>query len=249
MESGINKLNVSRKALMMSQAKLADALSASSDAATSWSSRFAPGINPVEVAVRAVPENQATITLLSSLKEAQAGTGLRGIDQPAVSVFANPYLIGTSCLPDQFNLRKTDSNRLNKEPCLSPFSVTGVDNQTSTNDLRSSKADSYYNSFTNPSSSSNCNPPPGGCNKPPLATSKELSMVSHLNKLPLGIIEHQLSQAVCPLQRILQDHHAISHSKSAQIPISTPTVLFTNKQLFKHFSLVDTLNKTVTGRT
>ncbi|KAI8458294.1 hypothetical protein BY996DRAFT_6442857 [Phakopsora pachyrhizi] len=97
MESGINNLNVSWKALVMSQAKSADALSASSDAATSWSSRFAPDINPgavahrlcsngslnpslaspitfspvVEVAVGAVLEDQATITLLSSLKEAQ----------------------------------------------------------------------------------------------------------------------------------------------------------------------------------
>ncbi|CAH7684056.1 hypothetical protein PPACK8108_LOCUS18000 [Phakopsora pachyrhizi] len=189
MESGINNLNVSRKALAMSQAKSADALSSSSDATTSWSSRFAPGINSsavahglcgggtsnpslaspitfspvVEVAVGAVSEDQATITLLSSLTEAQAGTGLRGIDQPAPVNCPNPYLIGTSCLPDQVNLRKTDSNRLKKEPCLSPFSVMGVDNQTSTDDLRSTKADSYYNSFTNPSSSSNCNPPPGRC--------------------------------------------------------------------------------------
>ncbi|CAH7682014.1 hypothetical protein PPACK8108_LOCUS14706 [Phakopsora pachyrhizi] len=148
----------------------------------------------------------------SPISPYQAGTGLRGIDQSAPVNCWNPYLIGTSCLPDQVNLRKTDSSRLNKEPCLSPLSVTGVDKQASTDDLRSSKADSYYNSFTDPSSSSNCNPPPGrSCNQPPLATSKELS----------SLLSKQRSNSACNLSRS-QTSHLRPHpsgSSSDQTPL------------------------------
>ncbi|CAH7682791.1 AGC protein kinase [Phakopsora pachyrhizi] len=303
MESGINDLNVSRKALAMSQAKSADALSASSDAATSWSSSFAPGINPGAVAHglrgsgSSNPSLASPITFSPVTGTLEAGSGSGGRSsvgrssnhyspllsnrssspispyqvQPSSFSYAsqpeplackqgrnwaqrdrstssfsfcsegepvncrNPYLIGTSYLPDQVNLRKTDSNRLNEEPCLSPFSVTGVDNRTSTDDLRSSKADSYYDSFTNPSSSSNCNPPPGrsestsscssSCNQPPLATSKELS----------SSLSEQRSASACNLSRSQTSHlrphpsgssshrTALRNHRTSIVPSSMPT--------------------------